>query len=133
VREDDTCEVEISERTHKVYCCNSVVFAEHIDIDDVETPVQPPHIALLDADKLTYPLKVRRWAEGDSFIPFGMSGHKKISDLLVDEKVPLAEKRRQLVVCSGDEIVWVVGRRIDDRYRLGDKTDNVLKLVREIY
>ncbi len=133
IAEDDTCNVEVDARTHKAYCSNSVVFFEHINIDDVDTPVQPSHIALVDADKLTFPLTLRRWADGDSFIPFGMTGHKKVSDLLVDEKVPLAEKQRQAVVCSGEQIVWVVGRRIDDRFRITDGTENVLRMVREIY
>jgi tRNA(Ile)-lysidine synthase len=132
IRPDDSCEVDISEHAHRVYCSNSTIHAEHLDIDDIETPVQPRDIALLDADKLTFPLRVRRWAEGDSFIPLGMTGRKKVSDLLIDEKVPSAEKGRQLVVVSGEDIVWVVGHRIDDRYRLTDKTENVLRLTKEL-
>ncbi len=133
IAEDDACIVEVDRATHKAYCGNSVLFFDHIDIDDVETPVVLPNVALLDADKLSYPLTVRRWNDGDTFVPFGMEGHKKVSDLLIDEKVPLAEKQRQFVVCSGEDIVWVAGRRIDNRYRLTDKTENVLKIVKEIY
>lgn len=54
-----------------------------------------------------------------------MSGRKKVSDYLIDHKVPLPEKARQFVLLSGDEIVWLIGRRIDDRYRLTDETENV--------
>ena len=61
---------------------------------------------------------MRRWQEGDFFIPYGMTGRKKVSDYLTDHKVSAAEKQRQFVLLSGDEIVWLVGRRIDDRYRL---------------
>ena len=65
-----------------------------------------------------------------------MTGRKKVSDFLIDAKVPLAEKRRQFVVVDGGEgageIVWLVGRRIDDRFRLGSGTENVLKITREV-
>ena len=88
--------------------------------------------AQVDADKLKYPLTVRRWQEGDWFIPYGMSGRKKVSDYLIDHKVPLPEKARQFVLLSGDEIVWLVGRRIDDRYRLTAETENVLRITKEI-
>ena len=85
----------------------------------------------MDADKLKFPLRVRRWQEGDWFVPFGMSGRKKLSDFLIDKKVSMAEKSRQFVLLSGDDIVWVIGRRLDDRYAITRKTDNVLKVVRE--
>ena len=77
-------------------------------------------------------MKLRRWHEGDTFVPFGMNGHKRVSDFLINEKVSMPEKSRQFVLVSGEEIVWVVGRRIDDRYRVSDKTENILLLKREI-
>jgi tRNA(Ile)-lysidine synthase len=60
-----------------------------------------------------------------------MSGRKKLSDYLIDKKVSLAEKGRQFVLLSGDDIVWVIGRRLDDRYAITRKTENVLRVVRE--
>jgi tRNA(Ile)-lysidine synthase len=60
-----------------------------------------------------------------------MSGRKKLSDYLIDKKVSMAEKSRQFVLLSGDDIVWVIGRRLDDRYAITRKTENVLKVVRE--
>lgn len=92
----------------------------------------PEHIAQVDAARLRYPLRVRRWQEGDFFIPYGMTGRKKVSDYLTDHKVSAAEKQRQFVLLSGDEIVWLVGRRIDDRYRLTAATEEVLRITREI-
>jgi tRNA(Ile)-lysidine synthase len=89
-------------------------------------------VALLDADKLTYPLTLRRWQEGDSFTPFGMTGSKKVSDFLIDAKVSMAEKSRQFVLISQDEIAWLVGRRISDRFRLTNKSERVLRIVKEI-
>ena len=65
-------------------------------------------------------------------MPFGMSGHKKVSDFLVDSKVSLPDKRRQFVVVSDGEIVWIVGRRVDERFRVSSATENVLRLTAEI-
>ena len=96
----------------------------------IDTLDQGDNVALLDADKLKFPLRVRRWQEGDWFVPFGMSGRKKLSDYLIDKKVSMAEKSRQFVLLSGDDIVWVVGRRLDDRYAITRKTENVLKVIR---
>ncbi len=130
--ESDPCETTVEADTGKVYCGNSALYLEHIDIDALEHMAVPEHIALLDADKLTFPLKVRRWKEGDSFVPFGMTESKKVSDFLINAKVPLAEKRRQFVLLSGDDIVWLIGRRTDNRYRLDSHTENVLRITKEI-
>jgi tRNA(Ile)-lysidine synthase len=113
------------------YAGGSVLFYEYCDIDFIETLDMGDNVALLDADKLQFPLKVRRWREGDWFIPLGMSGRKKLSDYLIDRKVSLVEKSRQFVLLSGDDIVWVIGRRLDDRFCITKKTENVLKIVRD--
>lgn len=81
--------------------------------------------ACLDADKLILPLTIRRWQQGDSFIPFGMKGRKRVSDYLTDRKFSLFRKERQCVVCSGEQIVWLAGERIDDRYRITEKTKQI--------
>ncbi len=132
IAENDMCEGTIAEGAVRGYCGNSALYFEWQDIDTIESRDVPPGVALLDADKLTFPLVVRRWNPGDSFIPFGMEGRKKVSDFLIDEKVSLPEKNRQFVLLSGGEIVWVVGRRIDARYALTRGTENVLRIVREV-
>ncbi|MCC8019414.1 MAG: tRNA lysidine(34) synthetase TilS [Rikenellaceae bacterium] len=132
VTEGDACGVEIDRDMKKAYCGNSVYYFRFLDIDNVDTLNVPEHVALLDADKLAFPLHARRWEEGDSFVPLGMTGRKKVSDYLIDRKVPMAEKNRQFVVLSGEDIVWLAGRRIDDRYRITDSTENILQIVKEI-
>ncbi|MDR0961157.1 MAG: tRNA lysidine(34) synthetase TilS [Mediterranea sp.] len=87
-----------------------------------------PHIATLDADKVQQPLTLRHWQQGDRFVPYGMTGEKKISDYLTDRKLSLLQREQQLVVCSGDRIVWVVGQRIDNRVRITNQTRNVLTI-----
>ena len=84
------------------------------------------NIACLDCEKLQFPLVVRLWKNGDSFIPLGMKGVKKVSDFLIDEKIPLHKKSRQYVLVSEENIVWVVGQRIDERYKITEKTTEIL-------
>lgn len=130
--DDDPCTCTVERDTTRSYCGNAVLYYEHTDIDTIKEFGVPEQIAQVDADKLQYPLTLRRWQEGDWFVPFGMTGRKKVSDFLTDAKVSAAEKQRQFVLLSGDEIVWVVGRRIDDRYRLSEESENVLRIIKEI-
>ena len=128
----DDCMTTVERGAPRSYCGNSVLYFEYCDIDTIENFGVPEHIAQVDVDKLRFPLTLRRWREGDWFIPFGMTGRKKLSDFLKDAKVSVAEKGRQFVLLSGVDIVWVVGRRIDDRYRLTRETENVLRITKEI-
>ena len=82
--------------------------------------------ACLDADKVVLPLTVRKWRQGDKFVPFGMKGKKKVSDYLTDRKFSLFQKENQYVVCSAGQIVWLVGERSDDRFRVTEDTKRVL-------
>lgn len=132
IAESDDCLTTVVQRAPRSYCGNSVLYYEYCDIDTIKNFGVPEHIAQVDADRLQFPLTLRRWREGDWFIPFGMTGRKKVSDFLIDAKVSMAEKQRQFVLLSGDEIVWLVGRRIDDRYRLTADTENVLRITKEI-
>lgn len=131
IADDDDCEVIVEKGAIRSYAGGAALYYEYCDIDFIDSLDQGDNVALLDADKLKFPLRLRRWQDGDWFVPFGMSGRKKLSDFLIDKKVSLAEKRRQFVLMSGDDIVWVVGRRLDDRYAITRKTENVLKVVRD--
>ncbi|MDD2953321.1 MAG: tRNA lysidine(34) synthetase TilS [Parabacteroides sp.] len=83
-------------------------------------------IAYLDYDKLDFPLTLRTWKEGDWFIPFGMKGRKKLSDYFSDHKFSRIEKERAWLLCSGDAIVWIVGERADNRFRIDESTKRTL-------
>lgn len=76
-----------------------------------------PKEAWLSAEKLQFPLEVRLWKSGDRFVPFGMKGSKKVSDFLIDQKVSVPEKDRTFVLVSHGEICWLIGHRIDDRFK----------------
>tara|TARA_B100000900_G_C20602260_1_gene726158 strand:- start:11098 stop:12411 length:1314 start_codon:yes stop_codon:yes gene_type:complete len=82
-------------------------------------------MAFIDLSKLFFPLSLRKWKQGDVFVPLGMQGHKKVSDFMVDEKLSILEKENTWVLCSNDDIVWVVGHRLDDRYKLVAQTEKV--------
>ncbi len=130
---EDSCEVEVKREMLRNYCGNSVLFYEHLDVGLLESFSTPAKVALLDCDKLEYPLTLRRWREGDYFVPYGMSGRKKISDFLIDEKVSQPEKERQFVLVSATgEIAWVVGRRISERFKIDAESENILKITKEI-
>ncbi|WP_263663995.1 tRNA lysidine(34) synthetase TilS [Bacteroides nordii] len=83
------------------------------------------HIACFDTDKLIGELNLRKWQTGDIFIPFGMKGKKKVSDYLTDRKFSIIQKENQWVLCCGDKIIWIVGERTDNRFRIDEKTKKV--------
>ncbi len=83
------------------------------------------NIAQLDHAKLKFPLVCRTWQKGDTFQPIGMKGKKKLSDFLTDQKLSVIEKENTFVLLSGNDIVWVVGHRIDERYRVIDTTKKI--------
>ena len=84
--------------------------------------------SVVDAATLPERLVVRTWREGDRFHPIGMKGEKKLSDFLVDRKVPLDRKRQVMVVTDGEAIIWVCGMRLDERFRVGKEARKILKL-----
>lgn len=83
------------------------------------------HIACFDTDKLIGEINLRKWQTGDIFIPFGMKGKKKVSDYLTDRKFSIIQKENQWVLCCRDKIIWIVGERTDNRFRIDEKTKKV--------
>ncbi|TXD84199.1 tRNA lysidine(34) synthetase TilS [Subsaximicrobium wynnwilliamsii] len=82
----------------------------------------------VDKDRLKYPLKLRKWGTGDAFHPFGMTGKKKLSKFFKDEKLSLIEKEQVWLLCSQDKIVWVIGMRADERFKVTEQTKHILKI-----
>jgi tRNA(Ile)-lysidine synthase len=87
-------------------------------------------IAYLDAGKITAPFVLRRWEDGDSFHPLGMKGTKKVSDFLIDQKISVVDKQNVYVLTSNGEIVWLVGHRIDERFKITSQTKRVLVVTK---
>ncbi|MCL2412771.1 MAG: tRNA lysidine(34) synthetase TilS, partial [Bacteroidales bacterium] len=99
-----------------------------INIVDVKNFVlnTDPKIAQLDFDKLQFPLTLRRWKKGDFFVPFGQRGKQKLSDFFINQKLSRFEKERVWLLCSNNDIAWIVGHRIDHRFKISSKTKRVL-------
>jgi tRNA(Ile)-lysidine synthase len=99
----------------------------------VQTPegtryTSSPSVASLDLDKIEFPLVWRSWQPGDSFHPLGMNHRKKLSDFFIDEKISLADKKNISVLESTGEIIWIVGLRIDDRFKITEHTKRTISL-----
>ena len=87
------------------------------------------NVLYLDKETLKYPLTLRKWRKGDYFYPLGMKGRKKLSKYFKDEKIDVIAKEKQWLLCSGNDIIWVVGKRADDRYKITNSTNKILKIV----
>ena len=101
---------------------------ETIEIDNDFILLKDKNIACLDADKVALPLEIRKWKKGDKFVPFGMKGQKKVSDYLTDKKFSLFQKEKKYVACSEGKIVWLVGERTDERFKITERTQRALIL-----
>lgn len=102
--------------------------AEISDIDDSFILPKEKNITCIDADRLVFPLILRKWNKGDYFFPLGMKGRKKLSDYFTDMKYSIVDKERKLVLESGTNIVCIPCERTDERFRVTGKTRRVLIL-----
>lgn len=91
--------------------------------------VSDSNCIFVDEDLIEFPLTLRKWNEGDAFYPFGMKGKKKLSKFFKDEKMSLIDKSNCWILCSKEEIIWVVGQRADDRFKVSTNTTKILKIT----
>lgn len=96
------------------------------NVDDIS--VQATNTIFVDEEKLTFPLEIRKWKEGDMFFPFGMDGSKKLSKFFKDEKFSLLDKSNAWLLCSDNQIVWVIGKRQDDRFKVTKQTTKIVQI-----
>ena len=112
---------EITEKTTSLVHPLAVNFKVIAD----KTIIYDNNTAQLDVEKLKFPLTLRKWKQGDKFMPLGMKKFKKLSDFFIDSKFSIIDKQEQWLLCSGVDIVWVLGCRIDERYKLESNTKKV--------
>lgn len=118
--------------TFTIYINDSEIFEpEHLKITHRkfdEKINKSPLYATFDAAKLKFPLVLRRWQQADSFVPFGMKTHKKVSDYFIDTKINRFEKENIWLLLSGNEIAWIVGHRIDNRFSVDNNTTDSIEI-----
>lgn len=111
--------IELSDDTGLIISAH--VVNQQFDIPKISS------VACVDFDKIEFPIKIRNWREGDFFYPLGMQSKKKLSDFFTDNKFSVFEKQEVMVFVSGnDNIFWIAGYRIDNRFRITDNTKTAL-------
>ena len=128
INSSDSAEVYYIEKDQKeVKIPLNLVFSKASDIS-----LESNTAIFVSEDQLQFPLVLRRWKQGDVFQPFGMGGKsKKVSKFFKDEKLSLIEKENSWILCSDNQIVWIVGFRQDERFRPSNSTKEILKIQLE--
>ncbi|MCB0742227.1 MAG: tRNA lysidine(34) synthetase TilS, partial [Chitinophagaceae bacterium] len=130
--EKNNATIIITENENQISFANGALTIEVTDKLKIPSTV---HTALLDIEKIEFPLVLRRWKEGDYFYPLGLKkknsqrvGKKKIARFLIDAKLPKSEKDNIWVIESNQKICWVVGHRIDERFKITPRTKKALHI-----
>jgi len=126
----------VSKQDHVFYIeedCHKINHPVHLSLEIIDRKVDfrfstHPDVADLDLDKVVFPLILRHWQEGEYFQPLGMTGMKKLSDFFVDEKYSIPDKENAWILASGNQVVWIVGKRLDDRFKITSKTKRILRI-----
>ena len=127
---DEVSEQQIFDLTKPLKSLNFELRFEILDNSDLV--IDPSKdIAFIDLDEIEFPIKLRSWNQGDRFYPLGMTKKKKLSDFLIDNKVPVNLKSRIFVLTTNNSIFWVIGHRIDNRFKITKSSRRVLKIVKQ--
>jgi tRNA(Ile)-lysidine synthase len=118
----------ISESTKTIETAIGTLLFE--DVDRVHE--KGTNTLFVDKDLLKFPLTLRPWRKGDYFCPLGMDGKKKLSKFFKDEKYSLLDKEQALVLCAEDHIIWIINKRSDNRFKVTNKTNKILKITLEL-
>ena len=124
INNEKSTNISVSENDKKVETLFGSLFFDEVDA----VANNEPNIIYVDKALLEFPLTIRKWQEGDVFYPFGMLGKKKLSKYFKDEKLSLIDKENVWLLCSQNDIVWVINRRADNRFRVTDITKDKLKI-----
>jgi tRNA(Ile)-lysidine synthase len=118
----------IEEGKRKIETSKFTILTKEMDVELFKMNPDPA-IAFLDAKKLVFPLQIRKWKPGDRFTPLGLKSDKKLSDFFTGEKLSIQQKENTFVILSGEEIVWIMGLRISERYKITKNTKTIYQLT----
>jgi len=127
LQEQEAPVIVIEKTRTQVITANGQLKIKEYKKEDINIPTSPD-IACIDKQELQYPLILRKWKQGDYFYPLGMRKKKKVSRFFIDQKLSLVQKEKIWVLESGKRIVWVIGMRIDDRFKITENTRQLLQL-----
>jgi tRNA(Ile)-lysidine synthase len=116
--------ISISEKDNQVETPLGTINLEEVE----QMGISNASTIYVDKHLLKFPLKLREWIKGDYFYPLGMQGKKKLSKYFKDEKLSLIEKEQTWLLCSAKDIIWIIGRRADDRFKVTESTKQILKI-----
>ncbi len=105
-----------------------VLKINYLKLDDQFVLKRNKEVGTFDAKRLKFPLKLRKWQHGDYFYPFGMKGKKKLSDYFTDQKFSLFDKENVWILCSGNEVIWIINHRTDNRFCITKSTSEVVQI-----
>jgi tRNA(Ile)-lysidine synthase len=125
IEPNNNCNIKIAKSKNYVEYKNLQIQFRLIKNDATFELNKSSNVAQLDYDKLTFPLILRHWEPGDTFQPLGMKGKKKLSDYFIDKKYSINKKEQALVLVSNNQIVWLVGDRIDERFKVRAITQKI--------
>lgn len=113
--------------------CGKINHPVHLSFEKLERTADfrfstHQNVADMDLDQLVFPLILRHWQEGEYFQPLGMTGMKKLSDFFVDEKYSIPDKENAWILASGNQVIWIVGKRLDHRFKITAKTKRILRI-----
>ena len=126
ISSQDAANIIIEEKDNKVHFSEGTL---RMEVSGNPKPVTGNDIACLDAKEIQFPLLLRKWKTGDYFYPLGMKKKKKLARFLIDQKLSKIVKEKIWVIEMNKKIIWIVGHRIDDRFKITDKTKSVLKIT----
>lgn len=136
-REEESIRIELGSKTSnnnftlkngdKINLGSKVIGIEQVKSENVQFK-NNGKVEFISADGMNENFILRTWKFGDKFKPLGMKNFKKVSDFLTDLKISVSERKNQLVLTNRNQIVWIVGLRIDNRYKLNSKTKKIYKL-----
>jgi len=127
IQENEFSEYQIMENTEQTKTPVHLIF-EKEETDHEYKPGNSKNAAYLDYDQVKFPLTLRKWEKGDKFQPLGLSHQKKLSDFFIDEKISLVDKEKAWMLVSDKKIMWLIGHRIDHRFRVKKSTRKILKI-----